>query len=63
MKIERDVDVKSKEVLKNQIKFKSYLREIRKGSNNSENQNRIIKNADTFLIYKKKIIQDFPTCS
>ena len=63
MKIERDVDVKSKEVLKNQIKFKSYLREIRTGSNNSENQNSIIKNAATFLIYKKKIIQDFPICS
>ena len=63
MKIERDVDVKSKEVLKNQIKFKSYLREIRTGSNNSENQNSIIKNAATLLIYKKKIIQDFPICS
>ena len=61
----RDIDVKSKEVWKNQVKFKSYLREIKTGSNNSENQNSIIKNAATFLIYEKKIIQvfrDFPIC-
>ena len=51
----RNGNVKPKEVLKNQMNFKSDLSEIRKEANKSENQKNT-KNIDFFLIFEKKLL-------
>ena len=56
----RDGNINPKEVLKNQINFKSDLGEIKKKNGNPkskpENQISAIQNVEIFLIWEKKLL-------
>ena len=57
----RDGNINPKEVLKDQMKFKSDLGGIEKGNKNSRSKNQIsvIKNVENFLFLGEKIIDFF----
>ena len=51
-----DVNINSKEVLKDQINFKSALDEIEKGNSKSKSKDQIsvIQNVESFFLFKRK---------
>ena len=55
----RDGDINPNDVLKNQARFKSDLREIKIGCNKSPNQKNTIMNITNFLDLREKIIHFF----
>ena len=55
----RDGDINPNDVLKNQARFKSDLREIKIGCNKSPNQKNTIMNITDFLDLREKIIHFF----